>query len=241
MRGIIVLPLVLTWTVICGIVGMLMRIFFSAEFCVQLVAHRLWSPVIFFLFGIKFTCTFEEKLPEVPSIYIANHLSQLDIAAVVASIPKGLFFVAKKELSYVPLLAQYMQVMGMIFVDRGNREKAIQSMEEAADKVSKGKNLVTFPEGTRSNTGQLQPFKKGSFVIAQKRNIPIVPMAIFGANKALKKGSFWVKSYPIHVHIGRAITAEEYEGMSHSELAEYCRNRIQRYLSDTHSTDHEEV
>ena len=123
-----------------------------------------------------------------------------------------------------------MKVMGMIFVDRGNREKAIQSMEEAADKVSKGKNLVTFPEGTRSTTGQLLSFKKGSFVIAQKRNIPIVPIAIFGADKALKKGSFWVKPHPIHVHIGKAITLEEYQGMTPGELAEYSRNRIQSYL-----------
>jgi 1-acyl-sn-glycerol-3-phosphate acyltransferase len=231
MRGILVLPLVLIWTVFCGIIGIMMRLFFSADTCVRFIAHTLWSPVIFFLFGIKFTSTFEEELPTVPSIYIANHLSQLDIAAVVRGVPKGLFFVAKKELSYVPLLSQYMQAMGMIFVDRGNKEKAIQSMEEAADKVSKGKNLVTFPEGTRSTTGQLLPFKKGSFVIAQKRNIPIVPMAIFGANKALKKGSFWVKPHPIHVHIGKAIQADEYLDMNPGTLAEFCRKKIEHYLS----------
>ncbi len=230
MRGIIVLPLVLLWTIFCGLLGILMRIFLPADQCVKLIAYHLWAPMIFFLFGIKFTSEFEEKLPEIPSIYIANHLSQLDIAAVVGSIPKGLFFVAKKELSYVPLLAQYMQVMGMIFVDRGNREKAIKSMEEAAEKVSNGKNLVTFPEGTRSTSGQLLTFKKGSFIIAQKRNIPIVPMAIFGADKALKKGSFWVKPHPIHVHVGKAITAQEYQGMTHTALAEYCRNKIQGYL-----------
>ena len=230
MRGIIVLPLVLVWTIFCGLFGISMRIFLSADQCVKLIAYHLWAPVIFFLFGIKFTSEFEEELPEIPSIYIANHLSQLDIAAVVGSIPKGLFFVAKKELSYVPLLAQYMQVMGMIFVDRGNRENAIKSMEEAAEKVSNGKNLVTFPEGTRSTSGQLLSFKKGSFIIAQKRNIPIVPMAIFGADKALKKGSFWVKPHPIHVHVGKAITAKEYQGMTHTALAEYCRNKIQGYL-----------
>ena len=230
MRGIIVLPLVLTWTIFCGLLGILMRIFLPADQCVKLIAYHLWAPMIFFLFGIKFTSEFEEELPEIPSIYIANHLSQLDIAAVVGSIPKGLFFVAKKELSYVPLLAQYMQVMGMIFVDRGNRENAIKSMEEAAEKVSNGKNLVTFPEGTRSTSGQLLSFKKGSFIIAQKRNIPIVPMAIFGADKALKKGSFWVKPHPIHVHVGKAITAKEYQGMTHTALAEYCRNKIQGYL-----------
>ncbi len=232
MRGLIVLPIVLTWTILCGLLGIILRIFLPADRCVKTIAYHLWAPVIFFLFGIRFTYHFEEDLPEVPSIYIANHLSQLDIAAVVGSIPKGLFFVAKKELSYVPLLAQYMKVMGMIFVDRGNRENAIKSMDEAAEKVSRGKNLVTFPEGTRSSSGQLLPFKKGSFIIAQKRNIPIVPMAIFGADKALKKGSFWVKASPIHVHIGKAITVDDYRGMSHGELAEFCRNRIQSFLNN---------
>ncbi len=230
MRGLIALPFVLIWTIFCGLFGIVLRIFLPADRCVKIIAYHMWAPTIFLLFGIKFTYSFDEELPDTPSIYIANHLSQLDIAAVVGSIPKGLFFVAKKELSYVPLLAQYMKVMGMIFVDRGNRENAIKSMEEAADKVSNGKNLVTFPEGTRSTSGQLLTFKKGSFIIAQKRNIPIVPMAIFGADKALKKGSFLVKAHPIHVHIGKCITPEEYHGMTHGALAEYCRNRIEGYL-----------
>jgi len=232
MRGIIALPFVLAWTIFCGVLGIVLRIFLPADRCVKIIAYHLWAPVVFFLFGIQFTYHFEEELPNVPSVYIANHLSQLDIAAVVGCIPKGLFFVAKKELSYVPLLAQYMQVMGMIFVDRGNREKAIQSMEEASEKVKNGKNLVTFPEGTRSSSGDLLPFKKGSFVIAQKRNIPIVPMAIFGTDKALKKGGIFVKSHPIHVHVGKAIHCDEYQGMTAAALAEYCRARVQSFLNN---------
>ncbi len=226
-RGILVLPFVLFWTLICGLIGLFLRIFFPAEKCVFWVAHFLWSPVIFKLYGIGIHLMQSHPLPQESAIYIANHSSQLDIAVVVRVISKGLFFVAKKELTRVPLLGQYMTAMGMIFVDRGNRERAIQSMNEAAAKVVAGKNLVTFPEGTRSKDEIFSPFKKGSFVIAQKSNIPIVPIAIKGASKALAKGSFIGRSTDIHVCIGEAIYPNHYPNHSPGELAQLAQEKMQ--------------
>jgi 1-acyl-sn-glycerol-3-phosphate acyltransferase len=227
-RGIIALPLVLIWTLITGVLGLLLRLFFPPEKCVYWIAHFLWSPVIFGLYGIHLKIKKNGELPNVPAIFIANHTSQLDIPVVVYAIPRGLFFVAKKELAKVPLLGQYMQAMGMIFVDRGNREKAIQSMNEAAKKVVTGRNLVTFPEGTRSENGQLIPFKKGSFVIAQNANIPIVPIAISGAEKALKKGGFIAYSSEIKVTIGEAIWPNQHPDLSSGQLAQHAQNIIQQ-------------
>jgi 1-acyl-sn-glycerol-3-phosphate acyltransferase len=226
-RGILVLPLVLLWTLISGLIGLLLRIAFPAEKCVYWVAHFLWSPVVFQLYGIKIHLTQKQELPQESAIYIANHSSQLDIAVVVKVIAKGLFFVAKKELSKVPFLGQYMTVMGMIFVDRGNRERAIQSMNEAAAKVVAGKNLVTFPEGTRSKDEVFTSFKKGSFVIAQKSNIPIVPIVIKGASKALVKGSFIGRSTDIHVCIGEAIYPNQYPNHNPGELAQLAQEKMQ--------------
>jgi 1-acyl-sn-glycerol-3-phosphate acyltransferase len=225
-RGIIVLPLVLLWTLICGLVGLFLRIFFPAEKCVFWVAHFLWSPILFKLYGITIELNHLKKLPNVPAIYIANHSSQLDIVVVVRVIARGLFFVAKKELSKVPFLGQYMTVMGMIFVDRGNRERAIQSMNEAARKVVAGKNLVTFPEGTRSRNEVFSTFKKGSFVIAQKSNIPIVPIVIKGASKALVKGSFIARSTTIKVTIGEAIFPADYPNLNPGELAQMVQEKM---------------
>ncbi|MEY2937579.1 MAG: hypothetical protein RL062_168 [Bacteroidota bacterium] len=227
-RGIIALPLVLIWTLITGVLGLLLRLFFPPEKCVYWIAHFLWSPVIFGLYGIHLKIQKNGELPNVPAIFIANHTSQLDIPVVVYAIPRGLFFVAKKELAKVPLLGQYMQAMGMIFVDRGNREKAIQSMNEAAKKVVAGRNLVTFPEGTRSENGQLIPFKKGSFVIAQNANIPIVPIAISGAEKALKKGGFIAYSREINVTVGEAIWPNQFPDLSSGQLALHAQNVIQK-------------
>ena len=123
MRGIIMLLPVLLWTFICAIFGILVRVFYRADRTVLITGHYCWSPVVLWLLGVKVKITGKENLPLVPSIYVANHSSQLDIPIVSASIPRGLFFVAKQELSKVPILGQYMHIMGMIFVDRGNREK----------------------------------------------------------------------------------------------------------------------
>lgn len=232
MRGIIMLLPVLLWTFICAIFGILVRVFYRADQTVLITGHYCWSPVVLWLLGVKVKITGKENLPLVPSIYVANHTSQLDIPIVSASIPRGLFFVAKQELSKVPILGQYMHIMGMIFVDRGNREKAIQSMEIAAKKVKKGKNLVTFPEGTRSTDNALLPFKKGSFVIAQKGQIPLVPIAIKGAGKALPKGSFIAHSSTVEVKILPAILPNEHIHLGIAEFAQLAQEKIKMAFND---------
>jgi 1-acyl-sn-glycerol-3-phosphate acyltransferase len=226
MRGALMLIPVLLWTFICAILGILVRIFYRADQTVLITGHYLWSPVVLFLLGIKVNVSGKENLPKQPSIYIANHASQLDIPIISACIPRGLFFVAKQELSKIPILGHYMHIMGMIFVDRGNREKAIQSMEIAAKKIKKGKNLVTFPEGTRGDGSTLLPFKKGSFVIAQKGKIPLVPVAIRGAGKALPKGSFLAHARTIDVQILPPIMPDVHQKMSLTEFIHLGQEEI---------------
>jgi 1-acyl-sn-glycerol-3-phosphate acyltransferase len=226
MRGIIMLLPVLIWTLLCALLGIFFRIFLRADQTVKCIGHYLWSPVILFLFGIKVKVLGSEKLPTIPAIYVANHTSQLDIPIMSLSIPRGLFFVAKKELANIPVLGQYMHIMGMIFVDRGNRERAIQSMEIAAKKVKKGKNLVTFPEGTRGDGQTLLPFKKGSFVIAQKGGIPLVPVAIDRAHLALSKGSFIVFPTQIVVQILEPIAPETHQRWTIPQFAQEAQEKI---------------
>jgi 1-acyl-sn-glycerol-3-phosphate acyltransferase len=226
MRGVLMLIPVLIWTFVCAILGILIRIFRRADQSVLITGHYFWAPVVLYLLGIKLKITGKENLTNLPSIYVANHTSQLDIPIISACIPRGLFFVAKQELSKIPILGQYMHLMGMIFVDRGNKEKAIQSMEIAAKKVKKGKNLVTFPEGTRGNGNTLLPFKKGSFVIAQKGGIPLIPVAIKGAGKALPKGSFIAHSTTIHVHILAPIMPSEHAELSIADFAKLAQEKI---------------
>ena len=94
------------------------------------------------------------------------------------SLDRPIFFIAKKEIKQIPFLGWYMSIAGMIFLDRSNHENAMRSMRNAGNEIKKGKNIISFPEGTRSKTNQIGQFKRGSFIIAKEGKIPIVPVAI---------------------------------------------------------------
>jgi 1-acyl-sn-glycerol-3-phosphate acyltransferase len=234
-RGILVLLPVLLWTLISGILGIFLRLFFPAGRVILFIAHRFWSPVILFLFDIRITVKRRPTVMPSRAIFIANHASQIDIAIVVRVIQRGLFFIAKKELKKVPLLGQYIQVMGMVFIDRKNKESAIASMDQAASMIQGGKNIVAFPEGTRSKDETLLPFKKGSFVIAQRANIPLIPIAIQGASTVLPKGSLLGRPGKINVWIGDPIFPADYPSASPGQLADAAHQKMKEALQHLQS------
>jgi 1-acyl-sn-glycerol-3-phosphate acyltransferase len=161
----------------------------------------------------------------------ANHESMFDIVVLVRAVPVALFFLAKQELSKVPFLGWYMKAVGMIFVDRGNREKSRKSMQKAAELINQGRNVVSFPEGTRSKTGELMMFKRGSFVIAKEGQIDIVPIGISGASKVLASGSSALRPGVIRIKIGKPISIREYPDLSDEALAELARGEVQKLRS----------
>lgn len=152
-----------------------------------IMARTMWSPGILWGAGVKnIAVTGLENIDKKKSyIFVSNHQSTLDIPSIIRSIPINLYFIAKKELKWIPFLGQYVWATGMIFIDRSNRKKAIQSLNKAGKLINKGKSVLAFPEGTRSLDGNLQKFKKGSFMLAIQHEIEIVPIAIEGTCKVL--------------------------------------------------------
>ena len=119
---------------------------------------------------------------------------------------------------------------GMIFVDRADRSKAKTSMQKAARLVHEGKDVLMFPEGTRSRSGQLQTFKKGAFILAQNAVVPVVPVAISGTEKVLKSDSWLLRPGKISVHIGRPISGKNLDPMSYAEA---CKDSIRSLQLDS--------
>lgn len=194
-----------------------------------MASRILWSPMVLFLSGVRLKIKGRENAPRNRTcIYVANHESMYDIVALVRAVPVPLFFIAKQELSKVPFLGWYMKAVGMILVDRGNREKARKSMQKAAELINSGRNVISFPEGTRSKTGELMMFKRGSFVIAQEGKIDIVPIGISGARNVLASGSSALRPGVIHVNIGKPIEIGKYKDLSDEELAELARGEVSR-------------
>ncbi len=125
-----------------------------------------------------------------PCIFMANHVSNLDPPVLLPLIPGHTSVLLKSSLMRIPILGTAMRMGKFVPVERGStQEAARRSVNAAADAVRSGLHLVVFPEGTRSRDGHLAAFKKGPFFLAEQTRAPIIPVAISGTEKLLRKGS----------------------------------------------------
>ena len=148
-----------------------------------------------------------ERIPRnQPLIYASNHSSMFDIWALLATLPGSVRFVAKQELFKIPLLGRAMRAAGHIAIDRAARKKAFEAYDEAARTIREGvSSIVVFPEGTRSRTGELLPFKNAPFGLAIASQVPIVPVYVHHTFEILPKGAWRLRSRPIRLLVGKPI------------------------------------
>jgi 1-acyl-sn-glycerol-3-phosphate acyltransferase len=129
-----------------------------------------------------------------------------DIWALLATLPGSIRFVAKKELFKIPLLGGAMRAAGHIAIDREARKKAFLAYDEAARMIRSGTSTpVVFPEGTRSRTGELLPFKNAPFGLAIAAQVPVVPIYIHNTFEILPKGAWRLRRRPIRLFVGPPI------------------------------------
>lgn len=147
-------------------------------------------------------------LGERAAVYAVNHTSNVE-PPILYSALSGLFprlrILYKAELRKLPILVRAFDLAGFVPLERGNREQSLPAIERAAEALREGNSFLIFPEGTRSRTGELLPFKKGGFIMALKGQAPIVPVAISGARDAMHKGSLIIRPVHIVVRFGRPI------------------------------------
>jgi 1-acyl-sn-glycerol-3-phosphate acyltransferase len=165
------------------------------------MAPRWWARVIAWSAGMRVITHGRESIDDSrPHIYVANHVSIMDIPAMLHAVPDH-GFVAKRELSRVPLFGPAARAVGVVYIDRENRKSAFAAYEEAAEKVRAGQSLIVFPEGTRGSAYGLRPFKKGPFVLAIRSGVPIVPVIIHGTIEVTPNGRLDVTPGTVHVHL----------------------------------------
>ncbi|HVY47149.1 MAG TPA: lysophospholipid acyltransferase family protein [Minicystis sp.] len=164
-----------------------------------------------------------------PCIVMANHQSYLDVFALYRTLPNAFGFVAKKALFAIPAFGGVMRGVGCIPVDRGNRSEAIASMKEAASHVRGGKTICVFPEGTRGPGDVIQPFKKGSFYLAQFAGVPVVPIGITGTAALMPRSNRAIYPGEVEVRAGEPIAAiAEDDAAARKELARRVRTELSR-------------
>jgi 1-acyl-sn-glycerol-3-phosphate acyltransferase len=178
-----------------------------------------WAKVILWISGVRVDVHGIENIdPARPRIYLVNHQSFFDIFVLLAKLKVHFKFLLKHELMRIPIFGFTMRRARYISIDRENPRKAIQSMNEAAERIKAGASVVVFPEGTRSLDGGLQPFKRGGFHLALKAGCDVVPVTLEGSHKIAKKGSLRINPTNVTMTIGEAIPLKGYNKKNMAEI-----------------------
>jgi 1-acyl-sn-glycerol-3-phosphate acyltransferase len=150
----------------------------------------------------------EHILVDGAAVYVVNHSSNVEppiLYFVLRRLFPRLRILYKAELRKLPILVRAFDLAGFVPLERGNREQSLPAIERAAEALRQGNSFLIFPEGTRSRTGELLPFKKGGFVMAIGGQAPIVPVAIKGTRDAMRKGSLIIRPVTVTVSFGAPI------------------------------------
>ncbi len=210
------------------------------------IALIIRSPMILYqigLFGVKLGTWLsgiqvkivgrERILMNRAAIYAVNHTSNVEppiLYAALSDLFPRLRIVYKAELRKLPILVNAFDLGGFVPLQRGNPEQSLPAIEQAAEALREGNSFLIFPEGTRSRSGALLPFKKGGFVMALKAQAPVVPVAIVGARDAMEKGSFVIKPVTIEVRFGEPVETHGMAVTDRDALALAVRSRVAALL-----------
>ena len=171
-------------------------------------ATQGWSRWVLAAAGTPVQVDGLERVPrDGPVVYASNHSSMFDIWALSAVLPGSTRFLAKHELARLPVLGPAMVAAGHIMIDREHGKRAFAAYERAAATIRRGISAIVFPEGTRSRTGELLPFKNAPFGLAIAAQVPLVPVYVHNTFQILPKGAVFLRSRPIRVLIGEPIRA----------------------------------
>ncbi len=214
-------------TVVLFPVALLMMLFnWSRDGEMWLVA-KVWSQILIKSGGATVEVIGRENIdPKRPTIYVSNHQSTLDAPVLFWGLwPVRFRFVAKHTLKYVPVMGWYLLLARYIFIDRSNHRTAVQTLDAAGARIRAGTSIVVFPEGTRSDTGAILPFKKGPFAVAVKAGVAICPVTIEGTGSVMPKNSWSIQPGPVKLMIGPPIDPTPY-GDDRETLARVVRDAI---------------
>ena len=219
------------WTAIIGTIFLIGAVFIRGQWWTDFIM-RWFTQTLLLGVGIRIRVQGREHISSSQAcVIMANHRSYLDIAALVLGL-KGIsvVFVAKRELTRIPFFGWALAVSTNIKVDRGNREQAIAALRESVKKVRGGIGLAIFPEGTRSGTERLLPFKKGVFILAIHSQLPLVPVSIRGSYSVLPRGKKRVRPGVVSVVFGEPIETAKFTLEEREKLMGLVQREIQRGL-----------
>lgn len=191
---------------------------------------KLWAKSLLWVSGSKIVVEGEENIPEGPVLYVSNHQSNFDIPIFISYVDRPKAFIAKAEIAKMPMLVSWMRQMRCVFMDRKDIRQSVEAISKGIKHIKEGYSMVIFPEGTRSSNGEVQEFKAGSFRLALKSGVPVVPVVISGSNKIMGKGSFIIKPAQVKVKILEPIYTSNLTKEEGKDIAVRVEELIKRNL-----------
>ena len=193
----------------------------------------IWGKTLSFIFNIKLIVKGKHNLQDRNYIFASNHASLIDIPLLLIAVNRYTVFIAKSELSKIPIFKSILDRAGFIFVDRKNNDSAVKSMNNLMEDIKKiPRSVAIFPEGTRTSDGNLLPFKKGAAIFAINTDIPVVPVAISGTYSWSKKKLFDISQSVISFEFGEPINTENYSFDDRDYLTEKIKTNIKNMKID---------
>ena len=185
------------------------------------------------LTGIRITVAGSENFPAAGTFIAAcNHMSYLDSLVLTAILPRPCSFVAKAELKRNPALRLALERLGTIFVDRFDVERGLEAVEQIAADAERGTNPLFFAEGTLQRMPGLLPFQMGAFVLAVRRQLPVVPITIRGTRNILRGGSWFPRRGRAEVTVGAVVHPAGDDWQAAVDLRGRVRTEILRHLAE---------
>lgn len=193
-------------------------------------AHRVaraWGRSILYVAGIDVDVKGLEHIDRNRSyVYMSNHMSMFDIPVLLACLRVQFRWIAKVELFGIPLFGRIMTSAGYIPVDRSDRRAAFRSLKLASEKIRNGVSVMIFPEGTRSDDGNIRAFKNGGFIMAIDSGCPILPLVIHGTGSIMRKNEKRIRRGRVFLEILEPVETSDCTRKEKNELIEKVRTRM---------------
>ena len=190
---------------------------------------RIWGKTLSFIFNVKLIVKGKHNLNNGNYIFALNHASLIDIPLLFIAVKRYTVFIAKSELSNIPIFKSILDRAGFIFVDRRNNDSAVESMNNLMDEIKETpRSVAIFPEGTRTKDGELLPFKKGADIFGINTKVPIIPVAISGTYHWSQKKLFDLSQSVITFEFGEPIITKNYSFEDRGHLTKKIKSDIEK-------------